>query len=138
MAADILEKFVADGTISREQLHEAQDLAKAKQTSPAQMLVTLGYIDEADLVEATGGGASLDLSNLTVPDEVIALVPVSVARENTVIPIGATDNKVTIAFADPSDMGALQKLEFLLTPRSIDIAPAARGDVQAAIDRHYG
>ena len=138
MAADILEQFVADGTISREQLHEAQDLAKRKKTSPAQMLVTLGYIDEGELTAAAGGGSTLDLANLTVPDEVIALVPVSVARENAVLPIAATDRKVTIAFADPSDMGALQKLEFLLTPRSIEIAPAARGDVTAAIDRHYG
>ncbi|QDT15348.1 GspE/PulE family protein [Alienimonas californiensis] len=138
MAADILEKFVADGTISREQLHEAQDLAKRKKTSPAQMLVALGYLDEADLAKASGGGKTLDLANLTVPDEVIALVPVSVARENTVLPISATERSVTIAFADPSDMGALQKLEFLLTPRSIDIAPAAKGDVVAAIDRHYG
>ncbi|MFH5803462.1 GspE/PulE family protein [Alienimonas sp. DA493] len=138
MAADILEKFVADGTISREQLHEAQDLAKKKKTSPAQMLVALGYLDESELAQASGGGQALDLANLTVPDEVIALVPVSVARENTVLPIAATERTVTIAFADPSDMGALQKLEFLLTPRSIDIAPAAKSDVVAAIDRHYG
>ena len=138
MAADILEKFVADGTISREQLNEAKDLAKRKKTSPAQMLVTLGYIDEADLAAATGGGSSLDLANLTVPDEVIALVPVSVARENTVLPISASERNVTIAFADPSDMGALQKLEFLLTPRSIEIVPAARAEIVAAIDRHYG
>ncbi|NNJ26886.1 GspE/PulE family protein [Alienimonas chondri] len=138
MAADILQKFVADGAISREQLHEAQDLAKAKKTSPAQMLVMLGYIDEKELTAAAGGGPALDLANLTVPDEVIALVPVSVARENTVLPISATERSVTIAFADPSDMGALQKLEFLLTPRSIDIAAASKSDVQAAIDRHYG
>lgn len=33
---------------------------------------------------------------------------------------------------------ALQKLEFLLSGRTIEIAAAARGDVVAAIDRHYG
>ena len=138
MAADILEKFVKNGTISREQLHEAQDLAKAKKSSPAQMLVTLGYLDESDLASSGGGGANVDLANLTVPDDVIALVPVSVARENTVLPISAGDRQVTIAFADPSDMGALQKLEFLLSGRSIDIVGAPRAAVVAAIDRHYG
>jgi len=138
MAADILEKFVAAGTISREQLHEAQDLAKRKQTSPAQMLVTLGYIDEKELAAATGGGASLDLANLTVPDDVISLVPVSVARENTVLPIEASDRRVKIAFADTSDMAAIEKLEFLLQPRTIDVVAAAKSELVAAIDRHYG
>ena len=139
MAANILEKFVADGTISREQLAEAVDLAKAKGKSPAQMLVAMGYLEESDLAEANaaaGGGEVLNLSEMTVPDDVLALLPVSVARENTVMPVSATDNAVTIAFADASNMGTLEKLEFYLGKR-VNIAVASKADITAAIDRHY-
>ena len=140
MAADLLRRFVDDGTISAEQLHEAQDLARAKKTSPAKMLVTLGYLEESDLAQAQsggGGGQAVDLGSMTIPNDVIGLVPVSVARENTIIPISAGDRQVTVAFADPSDMSALQKLEFLLSGKAIDVVTAPRADVVAAIDRHY-
>ena len=138
-AADILQQFVANGTVSEEQLAEATALAKKKGSSPAQMMVALGYLDESELTAANaaaGGGEALTLSDTTIPDEVIALVPVSVARENTVIPVSATDSTVTVAFADPTNMGALEKLEFLLGKR-VNIAVSSKSEVTAAIDRHY-
>ena len=139
MAADFLEKFVRDGVISREQLHEAQDLAKAKKMSPAEALVALGYLDEGELASAHAGGGgfgTVDLNGLDIPLEVIGLVPVSVARENTIIPVSDTDGKVQVAFHDPSRMDVQDKLNFMLN-RPIDILVAPKDQILAAIERYY-
>ena len=139
MAANFLEKFVKDGVISREQLHEAQDLAKAKKLSPAEALVALGYLDEGELAAAHSGGGGFetaDLQGLDIPLEVIGLVPVSVARENTIIPIGEADGKVRVAFHDPSRMDVQDKLNFMLN-RPIEIVVVPKDQILAAIERYY-
>ena len=80
---------------------------------------------------------SVDLSNLTVPPTVLALVPESIARENALIPIGEEMGVLRIATSDPSDFETIAKLHFILG-RDILLAVAPEEQILAAIDRHYG
>ena len=57
---------------------------------------------------------SVDLSNLTVPPTVLAMVPKSIARENAVIPIGEEMGVLRIATSNPSDFETIAKLHFIL------------------------
>jgi type IV pilus assembly protein PilB len=80
---------------------------------------------------------SVDLSNLTVPPNVLAMVPESTARENAVMPIGEEKSVLRIATSDPSDFETIARLQFILG-RDILLAAAPEEQILAAIDRHYG
>src|SRR5262245_57911533 len=56
----------------------------------------------------------IDLTDVTIPPSVIDLVPESVARENTVVPLAHEDGAITIVTADPTDLDTMQKLQFIL------------------------
>jgi type IV pilus assembly protein PilB len=79
----------------------------------------------------------VSLQDLAVPEEVVDLLPESVARENTIFPIGEAGGTLRIATCDPTDMDAQEKLRFILN-REIEMALAVREQIVEAINRHYG
>ena len=70
-------------------------------------------------------------------EEVIDLLPESVARENTIFPLSESGGSLRIATCDPTDMDAQEKLRFILN-RDIEMALAVREQIVEAINRHYG
>lgn len=140
MARDWLERFVKDGTISKDQLEEAHEMASSLGLSPEEALVKLGYVDEARLGEAKAqafGFKFIDLEHLEIPTSVIELVPESVARENIVIPVSMDGDKLLVASANPMNLEVLDKLRFILN-RDIEMAMAPKEAILASINRHYG
>jgi type IV pilus assembly protein PilB len=79
----------------------------------------------------------VDLADMTIPPSVIHLVPESVARENTVLPLAYEDGAITLVTADPTDFDTMQKLQFILNK---DLRPvrSSREQIALAINRHYG
>ncbi|MBC8114073.1 MAG: type II/IV secretion system protein, partial [Candidatus Saccharimonas sp.] len=89
MAEDYLKKLVRDGVISRDQLHEAEELSSSLGTTVDDALVRLGYVSAGELGQLQASQYGYDFVNLEameIPQSVIALIPESVARENVVIP----------------------------------------------------
>ena len=88
--AEFREILLRKGIVSLDQLSEAEQMAREQSMNPADCLVRLGYCvgEEVMLPVAEEHGLDyVDLKEVTIPDEVIELVPESVARENTVIPM---------------------------------------------------
>jgi type IV pilus assembly protein PilB len=140
MARDWLEGFVKDGTISKDQLQEARDMASGMGIGPEDALVKLGYVEEARIGSAKAkafGFKFVDLEHLEIPSSVIELVPESVARENIVIPVTMENEKLIVANANPMNLEVLDKLRFILN-RDIEMAMAPKEAILAAINRHYG
>jgi len=79
----------------------------------------------------------VDLSEVTIPKSVIDLVPESVARENTVLPLADEAGMIKIVTADPTDLDTMQKLQFILN-KDLRIVRSSGEQIVAAIDRHYG
>jgi type IV pilus assembly protein PilB len=77
------------------------------------------------------------LGAMMIPTSVIEMVPESVARENTLLPIAFESGRLTVAIADPNNWDTFEKLAFILN-MSIEPVQADRFDLLAAIDRHYG
>jgi type IV pilus assembly protein PilB len=79
----------------------------------------------------------IDLTEVTIPPSVIDLVPESVARENTVLPLAFEDGAIKIVTAGPTDFDTMQKLQFILNK---DLRPvlSSREQIVEAINRHYG
>jgi uncharacterized protein (TIGR02996 family) len=86
---------------------------------------------------ATVRRVEVDLAAFEVPLETVEFVPESVARENTLLPIGFRGRTLVLAMKEPKDAGMLEKLEFILN-RGIEPVASPPEQITEAIDRHYG
>jgi len=140
MSSDWLQKLVDDGLISQEQLEEAESMAGSHGTTVDDVLVKMGYADQevvANAKAAKFGYTSINLDEMEIPASVIGMVPESMARENTVIPIEADGNKLKLAFHDPMAFEVLDKVRVMVN-KEIDVVVAPKPSIQRCIDRHYG
>ena len=72
-----------------------------------------------------------------IPEEVIELVPESVARENAILPLSQEDDALKVIVSDPFDIETIEKLRFILN-RKVETALAPRESILEAINRYYG
>jgi len=134
------EVLLRRGVISPEQLAEAQQMASEHDKDVGECLVNLEYASSEDVVRAMAEHHSMryvDLSGVTIPENIIELVPEAVARENSVIPLSEEDNVLTVVVSDPFDLETIEKLRFILN-RRIETTLAPQDAIQGAINRHYG
>lgn len=137
---DWLYQFVEDGIISADQLEEAIGMANNLGIVPEEALVKLGYVDEGLIGEAKArnfGFNFVDLDNTEIPHSMIELVPESVARENTCIPVEFMGERLVVAVTDPMNVEIMDKLRFILN-KDVELTMANKESIQAAINRHYG
>ncbi len=137
---DFTEILVKQQILSADQLEEAQAVAQQSGQKLQDVLMKLEYATADQIMAAIAefhGMQFVTLTETTVPQAVIEMVPESVARENVVLPLGHENGALRIALADPSDFGTLEKLQFILNK---DIQPvlAPRDQIVDAINRHYG
>ncbi|MBT4865733.1 MAG: type II/IV secretion system protein [Planctomycetaceae bacterium] len=140
MAADWLQKLVDDGVISADQLTEAEQIASSMGIKVEEALVKNGYTTDAVIAECQAnafGHEFVDLTETEIPPSVVEMVPESVARENTVVPLGLAGESLVIAISDPLALDVMDKLRFILN-REIDIKVSSKEQIQTAINRHYG
>src|SRR5207244_878630 len=130
--------LVAEGLITNDQLAKA----RAEQKHPEDLgttLLRLRFIFEEQLVGFLSrqyGVPSIVLSQLEIDAEVLALVPLSVAKTYDVLPIERHGTALTLAMADPTNIFAIDTVAFLT---ELQIAPviASQVVIRAAIARSY-
>ncbi len=140
MAGDWLQQFVDDGTISADQLREAEEMASSLGIAVESALVKLEYVGEARLAQAKSqefGYEFVDLEETEISQSMVELVPESVARENIVIPVAEEGGRLKIACEDPMNFDVMQKLQFILN-RDIEMVMAPKESILTAINRSYG
>jgi type IV pilus assembly protein PilB len=132
--------LVSEGILSAEQLAEALRIAESSGKKVHEEVVRLGYAPGDKVMKALAKAYRLkfiDLAGLEVPQEVVALLPESVARENTIFPVAESGSSLRVATCDPSDLDTQEKLRFILN-RDVELALAPREQIVEAINRHYG
>lgn len=137
---DWLQQFIDDGTISADQLGEAISVASAGGIMPEDALIKLGYVDEGRIGEAKAAAFGFnftDLDNLDISASIIELVPESVARENTCIPVEFIGERLVVAVTDPMNFEVMEKLRFILN-RDVELTMAPKESINDAINRFYG
>jgi hypothetical protein len=109
-----------------------------------QLLKARGALNEADVGQAASTSLAqtyqqrpLDLKGMPIPQRVLELVPESVARENTILPMAYDGETVTCAAASSDDLALIDKLRFLLA-KNVRLIPASAESIRAAINHHYG
>lgn len=137
---DFTQILIRQGIVGQSQVEEAQQMAAGTDSSTAECLVRLGYATGEEVMRALAEEHGLDYVNLgevTIPPEVIELVPESVARENAILPLIEDGGALTVLVSDPYDVETLDKLRFILD-RKVDIALAPKESILEAVNRYYG
>jgi type IV pilus assembly protein PilB len=137
---DFTEILVRRQILSPDQLAEAKNLQQQTGAKLPDAIVKLGYATNEEVMSAVAefhGMQFINLTDVTIPQAVIELVPESVARENVVLPISQENGALKIIMSDPTDFDTMQKLQFILN-KDIQPALAPREQIVEAINRHYG
>ncbi len=137
---DFTDLLISRGICSKEQIAEAAGMAKKQDHFIGDCLVELQYATPEEVTRALAEFNKfeyVDLNTLKIPDEVIQLVPESVARENKVIPYAQGDDSIKVLISDPNDIDTIANLRFILN-RTVEVALAPKEHIQEAINRYYG
>jgi type IV pilus assembly protein PilB len=137
---DFTDLLLTRGVISLDQLSEAKGLAKKQDLTIGAALVSLGYASSDEVTQALAEFHKfeyIDLNTIRIPDDVIQLVPESIARENNVIPVGQDEDAIKVLVTDPFDIETIEKLRFILN-RKVETALGSKEQIVEAINRYYG
>ncbi len=132
--------LIKSGVLSKDQVNDAENLARQTNISLPQALVKLGYATEEEVMRAQAKIYRLpyiDLDRTDIPERVIELMPESVARENVVLPLELSDGRLTVAMSNPTDVQMMENLRFILN-RDIAVALAPRSKILEYINQLYG
>jgi type IV pilus assembly protein PilB len=133
------EILLREGLVTREQL--AQALAEQKNTKHrlGYVLVKLGLVQELEITKVLARQyrmPAVDLSRFEVDPKIIKLVPADMATKSVVLPLKREGRTLTVAMADPTDMGLLEDLKFITR---FDLFPVIAGEytLRNLIEKYY-
>lgn len=133
------EALVGHGVVTARQVEQALEQQRLTGGLIGEILLSQGWIGEADLHRALADVASVAFVQLgdTSPDAAtLALVPPSFAREHLVVPLGTDGLVLRVAQANPFDVLTLDELQ-RTTGYAIEPQCATPTDLNRVIDRWY-
>ena len=92
---------------------------------------------EEDMFKRVVNIPYIDLSAITVPKEILALVPENIARKYQVVPVEKKDNTLIVAMIDPEDV---ETIELLKKRVGLKIEPriTTSADINHVLDQYSG
>jgi type IV pilus assembly protein PilB len=131
--------LVKEGMITKEQLEKALQEQKTSGTRVGYNLVKLGFIPELELTKVLARQykmPAVDLSKFEVDPRIVKLIPADLAVKHLVLPLKRDGRTLTVAMADPTNMGVVDDLKFITR---YDIFPVIAGEftLKNAIEKHY-
>jgi type IV pilus assembly protein PilB len=129
-----------EGLITAEQLAKALQEQKQSGTRVGYNLIKLGYIQEVELTKALAKQhkmPAVDLTRFEVDPKIAKMIPADLAQKNLVIPLKRDGRTLTVAMADPANLGVLEDLKFITR---YDIFPVIAGEftLRGIIEKIYG
>ncbi|MDQ2664608.1 MAG: Flp pilus assembly complex ATPase component TadA, partial [Gemmatimonadota bacterium] len=131
--------LVREGLITREQLEKALQEQRQSGTRVGYNLVKLGFIQETELTKMLARQykmPAVDLSKFEVDPRIAKLIPGDLAIKHLVLPLKRDGRTLTVAMADPTNLGVLDDLKFITR---YDIFPVIGGEftLKTAIEKLY-
>ncbi len=108
--------LTSQGKVSEEQLQQAVEAQKNDPRDLGRILVSLGFISEADLAQAQAqrlGLEYIDLSENDVDRGAATLIEQKILRKHNVIPLRVEDRRLVVAMSDPTNLYALEDLKII-------------------------
>jgi type IV pilus assembly protein PilB len=116
MSGRIGDILVSEGKITPEQLEEGLALQREDRREIGKILLSLGYVKEADLARALARRLRLDYVELNEKDVdrgAASLVDQKVLRKHGAIPMRVENGRLIVAMADPNNFYALEDLRMI-------------------------
>src|SRR5664280_2400528 len=126
--------------VSPEQFHEIQEEHERTSKPLARVIVDFGLIEEEQLLRAVAEHLSLEFINIEdtdVPQNVLRVMPASVARMYGAVPVAMNGNTVTVAVMDPYNPQLAEELAFVLG-KDVQLAVARPKQIEETIARFFG
>jgi type IV pilus assembly protein PilB len=133
------EQLLAVGLLTQAQL----ELGIREQTRSggqlAHILVQLGFLGPealADFLAQQAGTKAVNLNRVSIDQSVLSLIPYDVAKRCLAMPLSRNNGTITVAFADPFDVTAVDTLQ-QLSGLKIDVVTASERDILNCLDLYY-
>jgi type II secretory ATPase GspE/PulE/Tfp pilus assembly ATPase PilB-like protein len=145
MAADtnkrqsLEDMLLAEKLITREQLEKTRELQRVKGGQLSDILVDSGLIgpqDMAAILSVQLNVPFIDLQRHKVQPDSLRLVPESLARKHTLIPLDVVGDSLIVVMADPQDVQTIQDIQTQVKMK-VEVALGIRNDIKRAIDINY-
>lgn len=136
---DFTEILLRKRQVSQDQLNEGRQFAKQNNVTLADALIKLQYVSGEHVMQALAqehGREYIDLSEVQIPNQIIQIVPESVARESACLPLAEEEDRLKVIVSNPNDLETIEKLQFILNKR-VEIALAPREAIMEAIGKYY-
>ena len=131
--------LIREGMITKEQLARALQEQQQNGTRVGYNLVKLGFVNETEITRMLARQyrmPAVDLSKFEVDPRIAKLIPTDLAIKHLVLPLKRDGRTLTVAMADPTNMGIVDDLKFITR---YDIFPVIAGEftLRNAIEKHY-
>ncbi len=136
----LIDLLVDMGFISRDQVDGVQPKADETGEGVVDLLVTEKALTAGQVAQAKAAHFNAEfvtLADMRIADEVLAAIPRNVAKKYNTVPVFSTDDSVSVALSDPSDMDTIDALQHLLN-RNVTVLVASPEDIETAVNRYYG
>ncbi|MEP6763612.1 MAG: ATPase, T2SS/T4P/T4SS family, partial [Gemmatimonadaceae bacterium] len=133
------EILLREGLLTREQLARALQEQATSGQRLGLTVVKLGMIPETEVVRMLARQyrmPAVDLSRFEIDTRLLKLIPAELANKHTVLPLKRDGRQLTVAIADPTNLGVVDDLKFITR---YDIFPVLAGEfsMRNAIEKHY-
>ncbi|MDD2592539.1 MAG: ATPase, T2SS/T4P/T4SS family [Erysipelotrichaceae bacterium] len=131
--------LVEEGVITPEQLQEALARQKVVKKRLGTVIMDLGYADEKDTLKALAKRLQIDYLEaplFSVELDVVKLIPESLARKYSIVPINIKAGALTIATNDPLDYMCLEDIS-MITGLEVKTVLSPSSEIDKAINRVY-
>ncbi len=135
--------LVDAGVITQDDLQRGLELQKTSGRKLGETLVEEGIVDDevlARLLAEQLGMEMVDIQSISIPEEVLNLVPQHMLRSKKMIPYAIDPNNMNVllvAMADPMDFSAMDDIS-IITNLQVEPAIATQHSIMLALDRLYG
>jgi type IV pilus assembly protein PilB len=133
------EILLREGLVTREQLAQALTEQKNSKHRLGYVLVKLGLVQELEITKVLARQyrmPAVDLTRFECDPKILKLVPAEMATKSVVLPLKREGRTLTVAMADPTDLGLLEDLKFITR---FDLFPVIAGEytLRNLIEKHY-
>jgi general secretion pathway protein E/type IV pilus assembly protein PilB len=137
---DYLVDILVDlGFVSPDQVNTSRAEAQSAGVGVVDLMLANKLVRPADVTQAKAahfGAEVVNLSEIKIPDDIIATIPRHIAKKYRVVPVFKHDNTLTVALADPSDLDTIDSLNHLLR-MEITLQVASEADIESALNKYY-
>jgi type IV pilus assembly protein PilB len=131
--------LLKEGLVTREQIDKALLEGKQNGTRLGYALVKLGFVQETDITKMLARQfrmPAVDLSRFEVDPRIAKLIPADLATKHLVLPLKRDGRTLTVAMADPTNLGVIDDLKFITR---YDIFPVIAGEytLRNAVEKYY-